>query len=382
MVMTFTPSNTQPLVSVLIRSMDRPSLARALDSAAAQTWPNLEIVVVAACGRAHRSLPDTWKGRPLRLIFPEPDRRLPRPEAANTALEAAHGEWLNFLDDDDELLPDHLATLLAAPRQHGERVVFSRTRVVDAHGRTLGHVSHAGNHVQLFFHSRATTCALLFHRSLVDEGVRFDRDFAVHEDHDFQVNCATRSEFVHVDAATCVWHGQAGDSGCGFGANDDGTQRLQSVQKIRRKWDAAFHRWLSDAAAVRFTGEQYLRGGDHEAARACFDQVKHLQAIASAQIAPQTNNEQPQTLLSIGQQYLRDNDVLKALDYLERALAAKPGDINALNLAGMANLRSGNFDRAETLLTEALRRLPGHAGLRENLAVLRRARDAAATQQQ
>ena len=624
---------TAPLVSILVRSMDRPTLARALDSAAAQTWPNLEIIVVAACGAAHRPLPNTWKGRSLHLILPDPDRRLSRPDAANAALEAAHGEWLNFLDDDDELLPQHLATLLAASRPRGERVVFSRTRVLDASGRTLGHVSHAGNHVQLYFHSRATTCALLFHRSLVDEGVRFDPGFAVHEDHDFQVNCAMRSEFRYVDAATCLWHAQAGESGCGFGDNDDAAQRTQSVQKIRHKWDVALRRWLGDADAVSLAGREYLRWGDRATARLCFEQVLHLrpgdakavQAIAAINpsrkstmpdaaapsIAPRGETPlvsilirsmdrptlvraldsaaaqtwpnleivvaaacgalhralpamwkgrplrlvypqpdrtlarpdaanacldaahgewlnflddddellphhvatllaaprsaaarvvyararvddaegrsvgrvgfasfpvqlyyqnrshpaatmfhrslldegarfdtdfpvyedhdffincatrcefqfvdavtciwnafigesgaghggntdeaqrahfyaklhrkwaaffqpllgQPETLIFVGQQYLRDNDPRKALDYLERAVLARPADVNALNLAGMANLRCGHLDRAETLLTQALERLPAHPGLQANLDLLRSMRGAAA----
>ncbi|MBS0584184.1 MAG: glycosyltransferase [Proteobacteria bacterium] len=630
------PAPTPPLVSILIRSMDRPTLTRALDSAAAQTWPNLELVVVAACGSAHRPLPETWKGRPLRLVLPQPDRRLPRPDAANLALESARGDWLNFLDDDDELLPQHLSTLLAAPRAQGERVVFSRTRVVDAQGRTLGHVSHAGNHVQLYFHSRATTCALLFQRSLVDEGVRFDPAFAVHEDHDFQIHCATRSAFRFVDAATCVWHAQAGDSGCGFGANEDAARRTRSVQQIRRKWAGPLQHWLSDADAVLFAAQQYLQGGDRASARACFDQVLHLRpgdtaatrglaAIAAQQrstgssreATPAPHNDpplvsilirsmdrptldraldsaaaqtwpnleiivvaacgsrhralpetwngrplrlvhpqpdrtlprpdaanacldaargewlnflddddellpahvatlmaaprapavrvvysrarvhdqdgkpvgsvgfasypvqlyyqnrshpaatlfqrslveegarfdpdfpvyedhdffincatrcefqfvdattcvwnafigdsgaghggnadnaqhelfharlhrkwagffapllaQPETLIYVGQQYLREKDAEKALDYLERALVARPGDINALNLAGMANLRSGHFDRAEALLTEALRLLPDHAGIRSNLDLLRRTRTAAAAQKQ
>ena len=331
--MSTASSNTPPLVSILIRSMDRPTLVRALDSAAAQTWHNLEIVVVAACGASHRPLPDSWQGRPLRLVFPTPDRRLPRPDAANAALEAARGEWLNFLDDDDEFLPEHIATLLAAPRTQDERVIFSRTRVVDEQARILGHVSHAGNRVQLYFHSRATTCALLFHRSLVDEGVRFDRDFAVHEDHDFQVNCATRSEFVFVDAATCVWHGRTGDSGCGFGANNDAALRKESVRKIRRKWAAPLEHWLAHADAVLIAGQQYLLGGDLAAAIACFDQVLHL----------------------------------------------RPNDINALNLGGMANLRAGRLDRSEQLLLQAQQRMPDHGGIRANLALVRRTRS---TQQQ
>jgi len=265
-----------PLVSILIRSMDRPTLQRALDSAAAQTWRNLEIVVVAACGNSHRALPDEYRGRPLRLVLPPSGSRLPRAEAANLALESARGEWLNFLDDDDELLPQHLATLLTAPRGAGERVVYSRTRVADASGKVLGHVSHAGNHAQLYFHSRTTTCAALLHRSLVDEGARFDPAFAVHEDHDFQVNCATRTAFRFVDAPTCVWHADAGESGCGFGANDNPAQRSASVRAIREKWNAAFAGWLSDFDDVLYTGEQYLTGGDLNAARACIAQALRL----------------------------------------------------------------------------------------------------------
>lgn len=319
-----------PLVSILIRSMDRPTLARALRSAAAQTWSHLEIVVVAACGALHRPLPAAIEGRPLRLVHAEPARHLVRAEAANVALDAARGEWINFLDDDDELLPTHVAEMLAAPRPGGELVVYGRTRVLDAAGRQLGLISHAGNHVQLYFHSRSTTCATLIHRSLVDAGARFDTDFDVHEDHDFFVNCATRTPFVFVDSPTCIWHAQAGESGCGFGANDDAAQRAQAVAKIRRKWSGVFERWLQDADAVLFTGQQYLKGGDVPAALAC----------------------------------------------LEQALSLRPADVNALNLCGMANLEAGKLARAEQLLGAAVRRLPQHAGLRENLELARRRRAA------
>lgn len=322
------------LVSILIRSMDRATLRRAIDSAAAQTWPNLEIVVVSACGRSHRVLPDLHRGRPLRLVLPETDRRLTRPQAANAALDAAHGEWLNFLDDDDELLPQHVTTLLGEKR--GERVIYSRARAVDLHGGLLGHVGHDGNHVQLYFHSRATPCAMLLHRSLVDEGARFDPAFVVHEDHDFQVNCATRTEFHFVDRATSIWHAQAGDSGCGFGANDDRAQRRMYADRVRQKWARPFTRWLGDADAVLFTGQQYLKGDDLFSAKVCFEQVLRL----------------------------------------------RPDDVNAMNLCGMAELRDGNLDRAEAMFMQALLLIPDHAGLRGNLELLRRTRAQQAASQQ
>ena len=51
------------LVSILIRSMDRPSLERALDSAAAQTHPNLELIVERRAGSRRVSL-DEVNARP------------------------------------------------------------------------------------------------------------------------------------------------------------------------------------------------------------------------------------------------------------------------------------------------------------------------------
>ena len=228
-----------PLVSIIIRSMDRPSLDRAMETAALQTWRNIEIVVVAACGDAHRPLREQFLGRPLR--FEQLHRRLPRPEAANAGLDAARGEWIIFLDDDDEFMPTHIEKLLRAPRTRDERVLFSATRALDKNGKLIGHISHDGNHVQLYFHSRATVAAMLIHRSLIDEGARFDPDFSVHEDHDFQVNCATRTEFLFVRQATCIWNAQAGDSGCGLGGkNDDADKRIESVIRVRKKWAIFF----------------------------------------------------------------------------------------------------------------------------------------------
>ena len=79
-----------PKVSILIRSMDRATLARAMTSAAAQTHPNVEIVVVSANGADHRPVPSTWNDRPVRFVAGT--AKLDRADAANVALDAADGE--------------------------------------------------------------------------------------------------------------------------------------------------------------------------------------------------------------------------------------------------------------------------------------------------
>jgi glycosyltransferase involved in cell wall biosynthesis len=316
---------TLPLVSILIRSMDRPTLQRAIRSATQQTWGNIEVVVVAACGARHRDVAEQQNGRPVRLIRPQPDATLSRAAAANLALDSARGEWVNFLDDDDQFDEAHVATLMTAARPRNERVVFSVARVTDERGKPIGQTSFAGNHVQLYFHSRASTCAIMFQRSLLDDGARFDPQFDVHEDHDFQIACATRTPFAFVDAITCTWNAQIGESGCGFGANDENPRRVDAVEKLREKWKPVFDRWLRQFDDVLFAGKTYLDANDLPAALGCLNQ----------------------------------------------ALSLRPNDVNALNLCGMAHFRAGNLAEAERLVMRAVKRLPKQTQLRDNLARIR-----------
>ena len=311
-----------PLVSILIRSMDRPTLDRAIASAVKQTWPNVEIVVVAACGSTHRALSSPQDGRDVRLIVPDPDRRLPRPEAANLALESARGEWLNFLDDDDELMPAHVETLLNA--RDGERIVYSRALVRDQAGEETGFCGVPALPSRFRYDAPTVPNAMLLHRSLVDAGARFDPEFTIYEDHDFFINLATRAPMRFVDKATCIWNAHEGESGCGHGANSGVSRRGELSERIRSKWAAQFDAW---------------------------DRV-------------------PGSLLQTGQALLKNGDIAAAHDCLERALRQSPDDINALNLCGMANLHNGDVARAEQLVSAALRRAPSSTALRENLALI------------
>src|SRR5690606_37396465 len=124
-----------PLVSVIVRSMDRDSLGATLDSVALQTYANIEVVLVNAGGRPHRDRGE-WCGRfPLRLI--EPGTPLGRSAAANAGMDAARGDLLIFLDDDDLFLPHHVAGLQRCLDQAGANVVaaYAGIACIDTDGR-------------------------------------------------------------------------------------------------------------------------------------------------------------------------------------------------------------------------------------------------------
>ena len=51
---------------------------------------------------------------------------------------------MGFLDDDDELLPEHLTTLLGAPRPGRERVIYASASARDKRGKAFTRAGLAG----------------------------------------------------------------------------------------------------------------------------------------------------------------------------------------------------------------------------------------------
>jgi glycosyltransferase involved in cell wall biosynthesis len=106
----------RPEVSVVIPTRNRPELVvRAVRSALAQTLREIEIVVVI-------DGPDAATVDALREVGDERIRpvELPAsggaPNARNRGVDHALADWVAFLDDDDEWLPEKLATQLALAR--------------------------------------------------------------------------------------------------------------------------------------------------------------------------------------------------------------------------------------------------------------------------
>ncbi len=120
-----TPFEQRPLVTVRIATYNRGRLVaeRALASAIAQTYDNLEILVVGDCcdeatANAVLSVDDPrikFVNLPERGRYPA-DAELRWMVAGSTPMnhgvELARGEWIAPLDDDDEFTPDHVEVLL------------------------------------------------------------------------------------------------------------------------------------------------------------------------------------------------------------------------------------------------------------------------------
>ena len=118
------------LVSVVIPTLDRPKLLlRAIDSVLRQTHQEIEVIVVV-----DRPDPDTVSAvqsvndpRLQLIVNPHP---LTAAGARNAGADHATGEWIAFLDDDDEWLPNKLERQIAFASGRAPALVSCLSRVV------------------------------------------------------------------------------------------------------------------------------------------------------------------------------------------------------------------------------------------------------------
>lgn len=117
-------SAADPLVSVVLPTYDRPEmLRRAINSVAAQTYPEIELVVVddasptPVCPVVERTAPEELQWQCLRH-----DQNQGANAARNTGIEAASGEILAFIDDDDRWQPAKLDEQVSVFQERGNGV--------------------------------------------------------------------------------------------------------------------------------------------------------------------------------------------------------------------------------------------------------------------
>ncbi|MGE7467973.1 glycosyltransferase family 2 protein [Bosea sp. NPDC003192] len=102
-----------PVVSVVIPVYNRPLTAtKALRSALAQAGVSLEVVLVDDASDPIFALPDDLAADP-RVNLVRHDINAGAAAARNTGVAAARGEWIAFLDSDDEFMQGKLASQLA-----------------------------------------------------------------------------------------------------------------------------------------------------------------------------------------------------------------------------------------------------------------------------
>lgn len=264
-----------PLVSVIVRTTGRETLDQALDSIAAQTYRRIEVVLVDVEGRGQLGRPERCGEFPMRVA--SAGAALRRGAAANLGLEAAGGDFVLFLDDDDWLLPEHVQGLVEAVQgTEGVQAAYAGVecrRETDEGDWSVLHVFNSPyDPVRLLFENYLPIHAVLFARRLVGTSLRFDESLDVYEDWDFWLQLSALTPLVHVDRVSAVYR-IAPQSG--FGLRRDDAQRDAGLEAIFAKWRS------------RWTLDQLLRIVDYAKHRSMYEELREKSALEHRDLSEQ-----------------------------------------------------------------------------------------------
>ncbi len=204
----------QPTVTVIIPTYNRMGLlSRALTSVARQTRPPDEVVLV------DDGSTDDTEGL-IRRQFPHV-RYLQQENrgvaaARNRGIREAKGEWLAFLDSDDEWLPHKLERQLDAVREEPEFSLCHTNEIWIRRGKRVNPLKKHAKSGGYIFKKCLPLCVIspssvLIHRSLFEQVGLFDESLPACEDYDLWLRVTAIRPVLYLEELLIIKYGGHAD---------------------------------------------------------------------------------------------------------------------------------------------------------------------------
>jgi len=203
---------------------DADTLSRAIDSVLSQTHRVREIIVVDDCSDDNpQKVVDRYDDD--RITFMSHEANCGGSAARNTGIETTTGEYIAFLDADDEWKPTKIEKQLAELRSRSNEwvAVYCRVknersalndlgdklatilRTRDPHPATEGDHKVIDEILKMNWHM--STSSLLVERETVDAIDGFDERFQRHQDWEFLIRVLKHGKLAFVDEPLVIKHG-------------------------------------------------------------------------------------------------------------------------------------------------------------------------------
>lgn len=246
--------DTSGLVSAVITTFDRLDMAkRAIRGVMAQTYRSMEIIVVED---GSTSGVEGWLGSTgltgVRYVAHSARKGLSA--ARNTGLRCAKGEYVAYLDDDDEWVPDKVARQMAVFQKENRNcvVVYCGAVIVSQSGQIVGRnlprlhgdIREAIRLKGLF--TIPSSC--LFRKDALERIGGYDETLFSHVDHDIWLRLARwgyAADYVDQCLVMVYQHDE-------YRMTEDARARVRATCLFCQTWHADLEKWFGAREARRY----------------------------------------------------------------------------------------------------------------------------------
>lgn len=189
--------NNNPLVSIVVPVFNGSNyLTEAIDSALAQTYARIEVLVVNDGSTDEGATRKIALGYGSRIRYFEKENGGVA-SALNLAVKEMQGDWFSWLSHDDLFLPDKTQKQIDFADQTGAEIIYGDFRCIDASGAdmdtTTEVVALSGKgslFCQMLSGYPVNGCTTLISSKVFDRIGWFNPDLPTTQDYDFWFRCA------------------------------------------------------------------------------------------------------------------------------------------------------------------------------------------------
>jgi GT2 family glycosyltransferase len=255
----------RPLISVIIPVYNpEPAWLRAaVDSVRAQYYDNWQLCIAddASNKQGVRELLDEYAAdRRIKVVFQPANQGISA--ASNAALAVAEGEYVAFLDHDDELSPDALYQVVKFISERGElEFIYSDEDKRDPSGAFVSPFFKPDWSPDLEYSSNYVTHFSVYRRAVVEQVGGFRAQFDGSQDYDLALRVTERSDRIgHIRKVLYTWRMVPGSAAASLEAKPyayTAATRALSESLERRGIDG----WVEDGASLGWYRVRYRIAG-------------------------------------------------------------------------------------------------------------------------